>query len=82
MAQLLAALKRINDEIQCNGWKKDWNCDWANYQDQEIVMLNLNELLKNLKKIKELSEEQRKEVEKLISSVKKDDKNKEKSKND
>lgn len=45
-------------------------------------MLDLNELLKNPEKIKELPEKQRKEVEKLLSSVKKENKNREKSKND
>ena len=46
-------------------------------------MLDLNELIKNPKKIKELPEKQRKEVEELLSSVKKDnDKNKKDSKND
>jgi len=46
-------------------------------------MLDLNELIKNPKKIKELLEKQRKEVEELLSSVKKDnDKNKKDSKND
>jgi len=46
-------------------------------------MLDLNELIKNPKKIKELPEKQRKEAEELLSSVKKDnDKNKKDSKND
>ena len=46
-------------------------------------MLDLKELLKNPKKIKKLPEKQRKEVEELLSSVRKDnDKNKKDSKND
>lgn len=46
-------------------------------------MLDLNELLKNPKKVKNLPKKQREEVEKLLSSVKKDEnKNKEDTKND
>ncbi|MFX0184071.1 MAG: hypothetical protein ACFE95_13395 [Candidatus Hodarchaeota archaeon] len=45
-------------------------------------MLDLNELLKNPKKIKDLPEKQRKEVEELLSLVEKDNKSKEKSKSD
>lgn len=45
-------------------------------------MLDLSELLKNPKKIKDLPEKQKKDVKKLLSSVKKGNKNKEKSKDD